>query len=267
MSAPNQAAARRFRWDGESLVPAPVDGARPEVIDSWLVADGSWLAPERHAERFADAVHRLHGIDPAISRALVSAAPPLIPTTGTWFPRVEYSPTDGFHLLVRPAPPLGSTVRLWTTPEPDMRLHPTIKGYDLPLLNDLREQAYAAGADEPLLLDAQGHILEGASTSILWWRDEALCAPPVSESVLTSVTRSVLVDLAEAAAIPVRHEQARPRDLDGLEIWAVNALHGIRPIVPWPGTPVLPGPATQASRWRRELQEKRVGNDVAPKRH
>lgn len=271
MSGSGQGTASRFRWDGESFaaVPLPVDGPGADasdasdaidvidVIDSWLVADGAWLASERHADRFAGAVHRLHGIDPAVSREFVIAARPLIPAGGAWFPRVEYSPAGGFHLLVRPAPARGSTVRLWTAPGPDARSRPSIKGFDLALLSGLREQAQAAGADEPLLLDDRGRIVEGASTSILWWRDGALCAPPESESVLSGVTRAVLFELAEASAIPVRQESARPRDLDGLEVWAVNALHGIRPVVPWPGSPMQPGPARRAARWRRVLEERR----------
>ena len=71
------------------------------------------------------------------------------------------------------------------------------KGPDLDLLAELRAEAVAGGADEALLLDHQGHILEGTTTSLLWWRDDVLCAPALTGSVLPGVTRRIL--LAEAA--------------------------------------------------------------------
>ena len=72
-------------------------------------------------------------------------------------------------------------------------------------------------------------MLEGGTTSLLWWREGTLCAPPPRAPVLPGITRSLL--LAHAAA--VAFENVTPADLAGLEVWAVNALYGIRPVTAW----------------------------------
>jgi branched-subunit amino acid aminotransferase/4-amino-4-deoxychorismate lyase len=159
-------------------------------------------------------------------------------------------------MAVRPAPPLGAVVRLWDPQEPDDRKRPDVKGIDLGWLTGLRSRAVDQGADEALVLDADGFVGEGSTTSILWWRDGILCAPPDGDRILPGVTRGLLIEASVAAGYSVRFERARPDDLDGLEVWAVNALHGVRPVVGWSGSPFEPGTAVRAgegSAWLRRL--------------
>ena len=42
----------------------------------------------------------------------------------------------------------------------------------------LRERAAGRGAGEAVLADADGRLLEGAYTSLLWWEGETLWAVP-----------------------------------------------------------------------------------------
>jgi hypothetical protein len=42
-----------------------------------------------------------------------------------------------------------------------------------------------------------------------------------------------------AAGLDVREEDVRPDDLMGVQLWALNALHGIRGVTGWPGGPAL----------------------------
>jgi branched-subunit amino acid aminotransferase/4-amino-4-deoxychorismate lyase len=102
-----------------------------------------------------------------------------------------------------------------------------VKGPDLAYLTALRE---AAAGDEPVLVSPEGYVLEGATTSLMWWRGNTLCVPP-AKLVLPSVTRDVLLELAAARGIPVRSELAAPGELRPLQVWAVNALHGVRTAV------------------------------------
>lgn len=247
-----------LRWVAadSALVPAD-DPARPVVIDSWLVEDGSTRALPAHVARFSAACQRIAAIPPDRCARFVDAAVHRIPATGRWFPRVELAVVDGeprFQLWLRPAPPRGEAVRLWIAPGPDRRRCPAVKGPDLELLTDLRRSAVAAGADEALILSPTGEVREGATTSVLWWRDDILCLPPESPGLLPGITRAVLLRLAAEDAVGVRREQVVPDDLAGLEVWAVNALHGIRPVLGWVNSPVAAGPAPRADLWNRRLR-------------
>lgn len=221
------------------------------VVDSWLVEDGRVRGLDRHARRFGASCARFGVPVDAFIQAVASE----LPTTGRWFPRVELAEIDtratsptlvagrpSWHpgtttsgtytqtrlrLWLRPAPPRTATVRLWTAPHPDRRRHPAVKGPDLDHLAALRAAAIQAGADEALLLTRSGHVLEGSTTSIVWWRGETLCTSP---GALPGVTLSLLTDLATAAGHPVVLESATPAGLSDCPVWTLNALHGIRPV-------------------------------------
>lgn len=165
----------RWWWD-DGWSPSHAIGT-VRIVDSWLVDEGRVRGFSRHAERFAKACSRFAG--PGTDRFLRAVAESL-PARGRWFPRVELVETGSrtrLRLWLRPAPPRTTTVRLWDS-GPDRRSLPMVKGFDLDHLAALRAAAIAAGADEALLLSAEGHVLEGSATSILWWRGDTLCGPP-----------------------------------------------------------------------------------------
>jgi branched-subunit amino acid aminotransferase/4-amino-4-deoxychorismate lyase len=218
----------RLRWTGDALVPGG-DQGDVRIVDSWLVTDGKARAVTAHLRRFSASCASLYGVR---AELFACAAVTAVPSAGHWFPRLELAiSSDGgvrLQLWLRPAPALGSSVRLWLPPEPDQRARPRVKGPDLAYLAGLRDAAHLAGADEAVLVSASGYVLEGASTSLLWWRGDTLCAPPPDAAVLPSVTRAILLEAAAARGIPVRYELVAPEELRPLPVWAVNALHGIR---------------------------------------
>jgi branched-subunit amino acid aminotransferase/4-amino-4-deoxychorismate lyase len=169
---------------GHGLLPAaglPADAGPAPVAaaDSWLVAHGRVRALDRHQLRFARACAAAgrDGPGPDDLTGFWSAVVARLPRTGCWFPRVELAgpgPPE-LRLLLRPAPPLGTTARLWLGDTADRRRVPRRKGPDLDRLTALRDRAVAAGADDALLTTPGGIVLEGATTSILWWEDGRLC--------------------------------------------------------------------------------------------
>jgi branched-subunit amino acid aminotransferase/4-amino-4-deoxychorismate lyase len=252
-------AGTRLRWTGGGgHFEAADEPGQLRVADSWLVADGQLRAFAAHERRFSAACAELFGIETGQTREFMYAAAARLPARGRWFPRAELvlvSGTPRLQLWIRPAPPPSRTVRLWLPPVPDARTCPRVKGPDLDWLTRQRAAAMAAGADEAVLLSRAGRVLEGATTSLLWWRGDELCAPAEDAGVLPGITRLVLFDLAAAIGVPIVGSSPRPAELAGLEVWAVNALHGIRPVTGWVGADIEPGPARRAGRWQRYLDE------------
>jgi branched-subunit amino acid aminotransferase/4-amino-4-deoxychorismate lyase len=135
----------------------------------------------------------------------------------------------------------------------DLRSHPRRKGPDLPLLLALRAQAVAAGADELVLRDAGGRLLEGALNSLLWWEGGALCTTPDGRT-LPSITRALLLSIAQERGVQVRRRLPLPYELAGREAWLANAAHGIRAVTAWDPEGAAAGPPERAANWRIALE-------------
>lgn len=199
------------------------------VADSWLVADGAVRALDLHWERFARSCAR-EGVDVAALRVALATA---LPRRGRWFPRIELRADGALRLDVRPAPGVAADVVVgWMFDAPDPRRAPRRKGPDLELLGTLREQAAAHGADEALLADGEGRLLEGAYSSLLWWEGDELWAVPDDAPILPGITRRLLLALAGPAGIDVRFRRPAPAELRSREVWLTSALHGIRTLAP-----------------------------------
>ena len=240
-----------LRWDGRELVPvAGAPAAALLAADSWLVDEGYERAPGAHWARFAAACRQL-GVEREQLAAFRAAATAALPAEGRWFPRVELT-DDGLALRLRRAPPPAREARVLVGSPGDPRRCPQRKGPDLVLLGGLREQARAAGADELLLCDAEGRLLEGALSSLLWWEGDALCTTP-DETALPGVTRGLLLGIARARGIEVRRRAPRPGELADREAWLASALHGIRVVSAWVAPRQEAGPPLRATEWREML--------------
>lgn len=270
---------RLFRWTGHALVEEHAHHEAEYAIDaadSLLVSDGLAFALELHRTRFVNAVEtmavgRKH-IDQDEVEAFWNAACDMIPPRGDWFPRVELrSGTGDAHLAYRqrPAPALTRSVTLATLEAADPRLVPAVKGPDLGALVEARASAQARGADDVVILTARGHIIDAATSALVWWRGDTLCSPPLGEedpafSRVSSVTAKSVLGLATVLGIETRSESAFPADLENSEVWALNALHGIRMVTGWVDGPQLaemPG-RIRAWRNRRAALRTRIGDST-----
>ncbi|WP_455384259.1 branched-chain-amino-acid transaminase [Acidihalobacter prosperus] len=92
-------------------------------------------------------------------------------------------------------------------------LDPRIKS--LNYLNHVlaRIEANNVGADEAVLLNAQGHVTEGTVDNIFVVRDGRLMTPPVSDGALEGVTRGVILELAPTLGIPAEERTLNLYDL------------------------------------------------------
>ena len=275
--------AALLRWNRGALV--PLDYCDPtewqvEAADSWLVTDGAAFALGLHRDRFfAAAAARgagLEGLDELDLEAFWTAVVDSIPPTGDWFPRVELQSRSGAASLLyreRSAPDLMTSITLASHRGPDPRRVPTVKGPDLAAMMHVRSAAQERGADEGVLLGPNGFVIEGGTTSIVWWRGDILFAPPEGPdwpefARVDSVTARSMFGLAEALGVPTHREPATPSELDGAEVWALNALHGIRIVTAWiddtPGPRLAELPGRLALwRGRRDALRKPVRSAVA----
>jgi branched-subunit amino acid aminotransferase/4-amino-4-deoxychorismate lyase len=222
------------------------------AADSWLVADGRVRAVDRHWGRFG-ATCREHGVEPQALAAFRAEVERALPVAGRWFPRVELRADGELAFQVRPAPPREPTVVAWIADVPDPRRAPRHKGPDLERLAALRDCAARHGAGEAVICDADGRLLEGAFTSLLWWEGETLCVVPDDAEVLPGVTRGLLVELAREQGTPVAQRRPAPREVAGRETWLVSALHGIRAVTRWAAAGPAAGAAPRAASWQRLL--------------
>lgn len=81
-------------------------------------------------------------------------------------------------------------------------LDPRIKS--LNYLNHIlaRIEATQAGADEAILLNAQGRVAEGTADNVFVARGGVLLTPPADDGALEGITRAAVLELAAAGGIP-----------------------------------------------------------------
>lgn len=246
-----------LRWlDGPARFAPTDDAPRPLAADSFLVASGRVRAWERHWARFSHACQD-QGVDPRRLRSFRAAVADLLPADGRWFPRVDLvtgaDDSPELRARIRTAPAFEPEAVAWPMPVADPRQAPHRKGPDLELLGEWRAQAQRAGADEALLIDERGRVLEGAYTSLLWWEADVLWALPDDAPILLGVTRGLLLDLARARDVRVEYRRPAPAELAGCEVWLTSALHGIRRVSGWMGVNWPAGDADRAEAWRALL--------------
>lgn len=247
-----------YRWGDGALAPLEYCDMTLTVIDaadSFLVSDGTVLGLDLHRTRFLDSIARHHyaSVDP---EAFWDAALAIIPRQGDWFPRFEQHSREGVASLVfrlRSAPELTRSVEVATWLGTDPRTTPSIKGPDLDQMARLRGEAQKRGAGESIILSSDGYVVEGAYSALLWWRGDILCGPSAELERVDSVTARTVLTLAAALGLDTWEESVTPPELDGTELWALNALHGIRIVTRWVDGPELAEKPGRLEAWRKRL--------------
>lgn len=201
----------------------------------------AWFGPEPEQRA-------LEAIDAFIAESLDRIA-----AYGEGWPRLELwsgsAEQPQLRLSLRPLPALGDAIELRSIPAPNVA-HPGRKG---PNIARYRELSAGLGA-EALLLDASGTILEGTTTSLLWWRDGTLHAAPDGGRV-SSITEMLVTGIAQARGTELLRVAATPAALTGHEVWAVNALHGIRVVTSIDGMRSPAPDEDRLARFRAALDE------------
>ena len=247
-----------FRWRDGALEPLEHCDMTLTVIeaaDSWLVSDGLTLGLELHRTRFMTSIPRGRYLELDVD-GFWDAAIAAIPREGDWFPRVELHSRLGGPRLVfrlRSAPERTRSAVLATWRGRDPRTVPRVKGPDLDSMLRIRTDVQKQGADEAVILTPDGYVVEGAYSSLLWWRGDILCGPPAEFERVDSVTARSVLTLAAALGLDTHEEAVTPAELDGTELWALSALHGIRIATSWVDGPSLAEQPGRLPTWRARL--------------
>ena len=76
-----------------------------------------------------------------------------------------------------------------------------------------KQQATKQGAFEALLVNTEGFITEGSSTSVFWVKQEKLFVTPSGKNILPSITRKILMEIAGELGIETCQFACRLEDL------------------------------------------------------
>jgi aminodeoxychorismate lyase len=80
-----------------------------------------------------------------------------------------------------------------------------------------RSEADAASADDALLLNTEGFVVEGSSSNFFWIENGSVCTPPLPSGILPGVTRLVVFELCAKLQLPVREANITPTQLSSAD--------------------------------------------------
>ncbi|MYC77238.1 branched-chain-amino-acid transaminase [Candidatus Poribacteria bacterium] len=92
-------------------------------------------------------------------------------------------------------------------------INPRIKS--LNYLNNIlaKIEGKQSGAEEVLMLNAEGYVVECSGDNIFWVKNDVLVTPPVHMGILEGVTRNSVIDLAREAGMQVEERVFTRHDL------------------------------------------------------
>jgi aminodeoxychorismate lyase len=80
-----------------------------------------------------------------------------------------------------------------------------------------RAEADAAGADEALLVNTDGFVVEGASSNLFWLEDGTICSPPLASGILPGVTRAMVLEICLALGLQTKEASISAEQLQRVD--------------------------------------------------
>jgi aminodeoxychorismate lyase len=133
-----------------------------------------------------------------------------------------YSPKNAKEptlvISLRPAPKLDQKVPQWNLISSSFRLpagEPLARFKTANKLSHVlaRAEADTVGANEALLLNTNGFVVEGTSSNLFWIKRSTIYTPSLAAGILPGVTRSVVLEIAAKLKIPIREKNIRLKEL------------------------------------------------------
>ena len=106
------------------------------------------------------------------------------------------------------------------------------------ILDGVKSLSYAAnmlasrlarerGFDEALLVTPHGRVLEAPTSSLFWVKDGEALTPPLSEHILASITRRVVIDVSGAR----ERECTLQELLEADEVFLASTVREVQPVI------------------------------------
>jgi branched-chain amino acid aminotransferase len=129
-------------------------------------------------------------------------------------------------LLTEPLPPAPEHIRLGSVTYSPTRVLDGVKSLSYAANMLASRLARERGFDDALLVTPHGHVLEAPTSSLFWVRDGEVFTPPLSEHILASITRRLVIEHARA--------KERPCTLDDLagadEAFIASTTREVQPV-------------------------------------
>ena len=209
-----------YLWHEGSFIPSQPHPGPFDVADSWrMLGDAHSNALPLHLQRFESVAGPLPaGFVPAMLQLM---------GPGDLFPRISLA-AEQLRLDIRPAPLARPVTRLTYAQAPDPRSQPLVKGPDFPALARYRAEYQDDGADDTVIVDSSGAMVETTTGALVAWDGETLVLP--TGTALPSITLHQVTRRAAALGILT---ETRPLTLElatACPLWFLNSLHGISPV-------------------------------------
>ena len=213
-------AVSTYLWHEGGFIPSQPHPGPFDVADSWrMLGDAHSSALRLHLRRFESVAGPLPaGFVPAM---LQRFAP------GDLFPRISLA-AGQLRLDIRPAPPARPVTRLTYAQAPDPRSQPFVKGPDFPALARYRAEYQDDGADDTVIVDSSGAMVETTTGALVAWEEETLILS--TGTALPSITLHQVTQRAAALGIRTETRPLTPELATECPLWFLNSLHGISPV-------------------------------------
>lgn len=94
----------------------------------------------------------------------------------------------------------------------------------------MAQVAYSSHVDEAIILD-HDYVLEGASSNVFIVEGNVVITPPLSDKVLSGVTRKMVIDLVKTKYALVEEPISRKRLFDADEVWITSSTREVAAII------------------------------------
>ncbi len=130
-----------------------------------------------------------------------------------------------------------------------------------------KTRAHGRGAYEAILVDVEGYVTEGSSTSVFWVEDRRLLTTPAGPEILPSISREFVIEIARDEGIPLFGERTPvERVRRASEIFLASTTPEVCPIIALDDAPVGSGRAGPVTTRVGDLFHARIeAGDDAPR--
>jgi branched-chain amino acid aminotransferase len=130
-------------------------------------------------------------------------------------------------LLTEPLPAMPERTRLATVTYSPTRVLDGVKSLSYAANMLAGRVARERGADDALLVTPHGRVLEAPTSSIFWIADGQVRTPPLTEHILASITRALVVEQTGAGEHECTVEDLQAAD----EVFLASTVREVQPVV------------------------------------